>query len=98
MTKPTRGRKTLDVVITDLWLYYSEPEILPPIPVDEGKAGKPSDHSGVLCLPVSNPLKKKVTKKMVRPFPRSSINAFGYCITKEKWDVFHRDMNTNEMV
>ena len=49
--KPTRKEKTLTIVITDLHRYFQEPFIIPPVPVDEGATGVPSDHQGVLIIP-----------------------------------------------
>jgi hypothetical protein len=45
VTKPTRGSKTLSVIVTDLSVYYQNPVILPPIQPDVLGIGKPSDHS-----------------------------------------------------
>ena len=35
VTKPTRGGRILDVVATNLWKYYNEPVIVPPILPDK---------------------------------------------------------------
>ena len=51
---PTRKGKILDVIITDMWKFYQQPIILPLIRVDEKKKGVPSDHSGVLFIPINN--------------------------------------------
>ena len=53
---PTRGNKILDICITDLWMYYRTPVIIPAIPIDDGKKGVPSDHKGVLIVPVESTL------------------------------------------
>ena len=53
--KPTRGPNILTVVLTDLKKFYLEPEIIPPIEVDNPDAGGvPSDHDGVIVSPLSN--------------------------------------------
>ena len=33
--------------------HYQEPKIIPPVPVDNVRYGVPSDHMGVLVLPVT---------------------------------------------
>ena len=50
--KNTHGTKVLTVILTDLYDFYSEPEIIPPVDVDDSNDGVPSDHSGVLLCPV----------------------------------------------
>ena len=52
--KPTRKNKILDIVITDLHRFYQEPIIVQPVPVDEGALGVPSDHDGVLVVPLNS--------------------------------------------
>ena len=48
VTKPTRLDKTLDVIISDLGIYYQTPTVEPPLNVDEDKTGVPSDHQLVI--------------------------------------------------
>ena len=44
--------KILDVVFTNLRVFFEEPEIVPPIATDDPeKGGVPSDHSGVVGVP-----------------------------------------------
>ena len=38
---PTHGRKVLDIVLTNIWMFYNEPEIVEPIPVDDPAKGGP---------------------------------------------------------
>ena len=56
VNKNTRGAKVLDVVITNLGAYYDEPQIVPPIQVDDPlRGGVPSDHAGVvIARPLSD--------------------------------------------
>ena len=49
----TRQNKILTILITDLQSYYHNPIIIPPVPVDVPGQGVPSDHSGVLAMPVT---------------------------------------------
>ena len=41
---PTRGLKTLDVIVSNLARYYDDPIIIPPIIPDNPGFGAPSDH------------------------------------------------------
>ena len=86
--KPTRKGKILTIVVTDLHHLYQEPTIIPPIPVDEGSTGCPSDHSGVLITPINNFSTKPGTKKSVsiRPIPQSSLDLFGQTFVHESFD------------
>ena len=86
--KPTRKSKTLTVVITDLHRFYQEPLIIPPVPVDPGASGSPSDHLGVLVLPVNAPVTTNKTKKeiTIRPIKESSLLSFGQQFASEDWE------------
>ena len=72
VNKGTRGpEKILDVVVTNLDVYYDEPEIVPPIDVDEpAKGGVPSDSSGVV---VDRRNKHGTVQKVVVLFTRSVL-------------------------
>ena len=48
---PTRGLKTLDVIITNLDRYYSDVIVIPPIIPDNYGHGVPSDHMGIIATP-----------------------------------------------
>ena len=50
LSKNTRKDNRL---YTDLQNYYHNPEVIPPVPVDIPGHGVPSDHNGVLTLPLS---------------------------------------------
>ena len=47
----TRGKNTLELIITDLHTGYHPPTTMPPLQVDEGKKGKDSDHNSVVFAP-----------------------------------------------
>ena len=101
VNKPTRKDSLLSIIITDLRRFYVEPRIVDPIPVDEGKKGAPSDHNGVLALPVSNiELEKKTSKelKYVRPMPESSIGEFTKSIDAVDWSLMMEGLDSSEMV
>ena len=101
VTKNTRKENILTVIITDLKALYHNPIIIPPIEVDMESDGVPSDHSGVLAVPVSTgqSLRKPVkTKTTVRPMPESLINKFGEALTKIDWSILSKELEPSEMV
>ena len=51
---PTRGQNILDVILTDLSIFYEDPISVAPIEVDNPNFGVPSDHKGVVVTPLSN--------------------------------------------
>ena len=100
MKKPTRGNRILDVIMTNLHSYYSEPVILPPINPDNEANGVPSDHNGVFAKPSpssnSTQTNPKI-KKFIRPLPQSLIDNFGQQLQELDLN-FDPHMNTDEMV
>ena len=79
--QPTRKDKTLTIVITDLHRFYQEPRVIPPVPVDSGEDGVPSDHQGVLVIPLQSSesaLRNTKKIKIVRPIPQSSLDKFSH--------------------
>ena len=77
---PTHGRKTLDVVFTNIWKFYNDPVSVNPIPVDDPLKGVPSDHLGVVMTPILNPENPSIRRRKVisfRPKPESKIKDFG---------------------
>ena len=98
--KPTRGNRILDVIMTNLHSYYSEPVILPPINPDNEANGVPSDHNGVFAKPSpsSNSIQTNPKiKKFIRPLPQSLIDNFGQQLQELDLN-FDPHMNTDEMV
>ena len=98
VNKPTLGSKVLDVVLTNLYGLFKEPEILPPLTPDfEGK-GVASDHAGVLILPSANGNRTRLKKtKYIRPMPDSSINYFKEKLDNVDFKFLFKDMNTDSM-
>ena len=99
--KPTRKDNLLSVIIIDLRRFYIEPQIIDPIPVDDHKMGTPSDHNGVLAVPVNNIESKKRTSKeikFVRPMPESAINEFRHSIESIDWSLMLNGSSSSEMV
>ena len=73
-TKPTHGKKNIDVLISDMVPLFNESIIIPNVPTDipDGQpgGGKVSDHPIVYCEPrldtLSKPAKQVVVKKTRR--------------------------------
>ena len=83
---PTRGLRTLDVIITNLARYYHDPVIIPPIIPDNPVAGAPSDHSGILATPNTNSTqvtRRTKIRKNIRPLPESLFYSFEQKITTQ---------------
>ena len=63
--------------------------------------GTPSDHNGVLAVPVNNIESKKRTSKeikFVRPMPESAINEFRHSIESIDWSLMLNGSSSSEMV
>ena len=75
---PTRGKNTLDKILTNMHKLYKAPVSLPPL-------GN-SDHSSVLWEPNSQQPAREPTKTQYsRRFPDSRIREFGTWITQQSW-------------
>ena len=101
VTKPTRKEKVLSVIITDLRQFYIEPKIIAPVPVDNPKKGAPSDHNGVLAIPVNNHESIRGTTKevkFVRPMPESSIDEFRQSIRSIDWPLMIEGLSSSAIV
>ena len=99
--RATRKDKILSVIITDLHRFYIEPKIVDPIPVDNPGKGVPSDHNGVLAIPVNNEDdSRRTTKeiKFVRPMPVSSLEEYRHSIGKIDWPLMMDGLSSSEMV
>ena len=98
--QPTRKDKTLTIVITDLHSYFQEPFIIPPVPIDSGASGVPSDHQGVLVLPITSSSTPHKTKKSitVRPVTESSLERFGQKLVMETWDFMDPALSPTALV
>ena len=89
VTKATCNGKILDVLLTNLHEFYIVPVIVPPVPADNPRQGKPSDHSVPVAKPHSNTgvnMKNEYKTIISRPLPDSGIRMFGQWIVKEEWD------------
>ena len=101
VSRPTRGQKTLSVIVTDLAEFYQTPIILPPIQPDVLGVGKPSDHSvpfATTYLDRAKPREKNYKLKMVRPFPQSGIFEFGRWVQSENFSCLDASVTPTDMV
>ena len=78
VTFHTRGRATLDLVLTNLQPRYKAPKPYSPI-------GK-SDHCCVLWNPKSKIRSNTIRTKVTRPFPDDKVKAFGRWIQGQSWN------------
>ena len=87
-------------MFTDLDQFYQEPAIIPPVPVDEGADGVPSDHNGVLVLPLcfSEPTGKTKRQVSVRPITESAIESFGQSFVNESWSFLNDNVCSTDLV
>jgi hypothetical protein len=98
---PTRNGATLELLLTDLHPFYHPPTTLPPLQVDDDKAGADSDHDVVLMAPSqSSHYAVERTRKTIstRPIPESKIEEFGQEITNHGWDEVYMARNIDEKV
>ena len=99
VNKVTRGRKTIDIIMMNMFSHYESPIIAPPIQADDPKRGVASDHSVPLCYPHTDPFTRPPrTYKVIdfRPLPQSSIDKFGQWITHESWSNITENMSPSE--
>ena len=98
---PTRGLNLLDIILTNLHIFYNIPEIVPPIPPDVQGKGAPSDHCGVIATPHTNstvPHKSSKIKKMIRPIPESLLPTFGEKLISTDFSPICIEENPTKMV
>ena len=100
ITSATRDSAILENIITDLHTLYQEPECLPPLQVDEDKAGSDSDHNIVLLPPITiNNNRKRIKKAVVtRPLPESGVNQFAQFIGTHTWGEVLGEEDVNQKV
>ena len=103
-TKPTNGRKNIDILVSDMAHLYMESEIIPNVPTDipDGQpgGGKPSDHPIVLCEPRletgSKPARQVVTKK-TRRFDEERKRKMAQWIQHESWESVYNGNDASGM-
>jgi len=89
VTKPTRGSKILDPVITTLHTYYQTPQVLEPLDSDPDKNGSKSDHNMVTVTPINVVANTPArTKRLitVRPIKESGILKVKDWLKVTSWD------------
>ena len=77
----------MENIITDLHTLYQAPECLPPLQVDEDKAGSDSDHNIVLLPPitVNNNTKRPKRTVVTRPLPGTGVSQFTQFMATHSW-------------
>ena len=101
VSKLTRGEKSLSVIVTDLWNFYQNPEILPPLKPDILGVGMPSDHSVPYAKTYTDRRvmrRKNYSMKIIRPFPDSGICEFGQWVLNEDFSEVKAAPTTTDMV
>ena len=82
-------------------MFYHNPTIIPPVPVDVPGQGVPSDHSGVQALPITSANSQRtaeVRKVKVRPLPESLITKFGDIMVSHDWSFIKQAASPTAMV
>ena len=87
VTKPTRKKNILEVLLTNSSESYFEPQIIPPIQPDVPGNGVPSDHDGVIVYPKTSTkrVSDKAKKIKIRTFPESKQKLFGQLLAEQNW-------------
>ena len=101
VSRNTRNNKILTILITDLPGFYHVPQVIPPVPVDVPGHGVPSDHNGVLAVPLSTACSQRnaeVRKVTIRPLPDSLVSKFGSILVKEDWSFLTPKMSSTQLV
>ena len=100
VTKPTRGSKVLDPIITTLHSFYQEPQVLAPLDSDPDKNGTKSDHNMVTMTPVdvvNNKTSRTKRTITVRPMKESGIDKLSEWLNKTNWDFLAHIESAHEM-
>ena len=97
---PTRKDKTLDIFVTNLQAYYQEPFSIPPLLPDNPQTAHPSDHLGVLVLPVNSMSKRQNQSKIIniRHFPQSKLDVFGQIMSTQNWSFLNPKLTSTQLV
>ena len=86
---PTLNGKNLDVFISNLSAYYSNPVLVPAVEADCPSRGKKSDHSVPIIYPLNNEtikMNKQYKERTTRPLPDLGIRKFGQAMMSEGWE------------
>ena len=86
---PTLNGKNIDVFISNLGAYYSNPVVVPAVEADCPSQVKKSDHSVPIIYPLNNEtikMNKQYKERTTRPLPDSGIRKFGQAMMSEGWE------------
>ena len=64
--------------------------------MDDDGTGVPSDHDGVIALPVTDTYVRPpaVVRKTVRPMPESLMTKFGRLLSDESWSCLSTELSS----
>ena len=101
VTKYTyKKRKTLDVIVTNMFQFYALPFVVPAVQVDVPGQGVPSDHDVAVAVPLAGAGEGAVSReyltKTTRPMPDSGIRSFGQWISHADWSELENVACTTE--
>ena len=91
----------LDPVITDLHMYYHDAVCVPPLDVDPGMDGVPSDHLMVVMTPLDSVdnVKRRTTKKIqVRPLHSNGFEKMELLLRNHDWNFVNGPGSVNELM
>ena len=77
------------------------PVIAPPVPPDDPRNAKPSDHSMAIAIPISENEfchTREYQIKTVQPLPDLNIDMFGCWIENESWEGISEEMSPTSQV
>ena len=101
VTKPTYKHAILDIIVTDIGQYYTEPIIRPAVQPDNPGLASPSDHRIAFAMPNTSsykPVKRETKTTIVRPLPADAISRFGNWIQRESWEFVYDGSDSSDMV
>ena len=100
VTKPTRGIKILDPVITTLHTFYQTPQVLEPLDADPDKNGSKSDHKMVTVTPINvinNITSRSKRLITVRPMRETGLLKVKQWLEETNWDYLSTLDTAHEM-
>ena len=80
----TRDYKVLDVILTNLYSFYSAPEIVPAICPDVPGRGVPSDHKGVIYTPHTSTVHPPKTQRVRKEIHVIKMSQRRACLTSQR--------------
>ena len=86
---PTLNGKNLDVFLSNLGPFYSNPVVVPAVNPDEPARGKKSDHEVPVNYQLNNCSIKETPEyqdRTTRPLPEAGLRKFGLSMINEDWE------------